>query len=133
MPRSLLFCCALSVLCFACGNDDDVSAALIEDAVGTYEGFFTDTNTGGIVTGYRVVVSRQGDNELFIEPEVGLEFLGFAAEVETFNNFQLRTPPALNDSVDVRVNITVGNPVELRLTGSDAPDFEFRYEGLLQD
>ena len=119
------------LLLVACGNDDDVAADLFDDAVGTYSGFLTDTETGGIVIDYEVVVSRQGDDELFIEPERGFEFIGFAATVETFNNFQLRTPPA--DTVDVRTTVTVGNPVELRLVGSGEPDFTFRYEGVLQE
>lgn len=129
----LLFLSAVLGLCgMACGNDDDISTNLIEDAVGTYEGFFTDTNTGGIVGSYRVIVTQQRADTLFIEPEVGFEFIGFTAPVETFNNIQLRTPPALDDAVNVRVNITVGNPVELSLTGSNEPDFEFTYQGVLQ-
>ena len=133
MLRALYCFLFFATLQYSCGNDDDVATNLIEDAVGTYEGFFTDTNTGGIVGSYRVVVTQESADRLFIEPEVGFEFLGFAADVETFNNFQLRTPPAAADTVDVRVNITVGNPVELNLTGSNEPDFEFTYRGVLQE
>ena len=121
----------LTVCCFACNNDDDVSAVLIEDAVGTYAGFFTDTETNGIVLDYEVLVSRQGDNELFFEPVQGFEFVSFATELETFNNIQLRTPPG--DTTDVAVDITVGTPVVLVLTGSGEPGFQFRFEGVLQE